>query len=81
MEVCCERCVCVRIIALQAMRSNNTYVVREVLLSVDRLVRKYGQELQLLTWELIIDILRCQISHVQVRSISVSLVSMHNLLP
>ncbi|KAG1709737.1 Tuberin [Nymphon striatum] len=48
--------------------SNNTAVAWEIIMSINRLVRKYGKDLDLFTWELVIDIILCIMNHIEKNS-------------
>ncbi|XP_062507428.1 tuberin-like isoform X2 [Corticium candelabrum] len=49
----------------KALKSGHSSVVFEIVCSIDRLVRKYGQTLFLVTWDLITDILETVAKHVE----------------
>ncbi|XP_034313756.2 tuberin isoform X2 [Magallana gigas] len=42
---------------LQVLHTNSFIVAHEVVLNIQRLVRKYGKDLQLVTWHIVLDIL------------------------
>ncbi|XP_022317676.2 tuberin-like isoform X3 [Crassostrea virginica] len=43
----------------QVLHTNSFIVAQEVVLNIQRLVKKYGKELQLMTWHIVLDILEC----------------------
>ncbi|XP_078611279.1 tuberin-like isoform X3 [Branchiostoma floridae x Branchiostoma japonicum] len=50
---------------LQALSSNNTIVAYEVVLIIHRLIKKYGKDLQQVTWEILTDILEALLKYIQ----------------
>lgn len=42
-------------------------MAQEVVLNIQRLVKKYGKELQLMTWHIVLDILECLLRLTEVR--------------
>lgn len=55
---------------LQVLSTNSFIVGHEVILSVQRLLKKYGKELQYTTWNCILDILESLLKIFEVISIS-----------
>lgn len=51
-------------VGLQAVKSNHSVVTYEVMLSIQRLVGKYGMELQDPAWDLVLSIIEAIISYV-----------------
>lgn len=51
-------------VGLQAVKSNHSVVTYEVMLSIQRLVGKYGVELQDPAWDLVLSIIEAIISYV-----------------
>ena len=54
---------------MQALNCNNNIVAYEVVLSLHRLVKKYGKELQLMTWDIVLDIMEKLLKHIEVNRI------------
>lgn len=52
---------------LQVLHTNSFIVAQEVVLNIQRLVKKYGKELQLMTWHIVLDILECLLRLTEVR--------------
>ncbi|XP_078690983.1 tuberin-like isoform X3 [Branchiostoma floridae x Branchiostoma belcheri] len=50
---------------LQALSSNNPIVAYEVVLIIHRLIKKYGKDLQQVTWEILTDILEALLKYIQ----------------
>lgn len=62
---------CVRIsvcpsLPSQAMSSANEVVSYEIVLSITRLIKKYGKELQVVTWDILLGIIERLLQHIQV---------------
>ena len=53
--------------AVQALRCGNSVVSVEVALSVQRLVKKYGSELDIVAWDAVLDIAEALQEQVEVR--------------
>ena len=51
-------------VGLQALKSNHSVVTYEVMLSIQRLVGKYGVELQDPAWDLVLSIIESIISYI-----------------
>lgn len=51
-------------VGLQALKSNHSVVTYEVMLSIQRLVGKYGVELQDPAWDLVLSIIEAIISYI-----------------
>ncbi|XP_064594447.1 tuberin-like isoform X2 [Liolophura sinensis] len=52
----------------QALPCNNTMVAYEITLSIQRLVKKYGKDLQVSSWDVILDIVEALLKHVESHS-------------
>lgn len=52
---------------MQAMSSANEVVSYEIVLSITRLIKKYGKELQVVTWDILLGIIERLLQHIQVR--------------
>lgn len=50
----------------QAMSSANEVVSYEIVLSITRLIKKYGKELQVVTWDILLGIIERLLQHIQV---------------
>lgn len=55
--------------ATQAMSSANEVVSYEIVLSITRLIKKYGKELQVVTWDILLGIIERLLQQIQVRTI------------
>lgn len=51
----------------QVLHTNSFIVAHEVVLNIQRLVRKYGKDLQLVTWHIVLDILERLLKLTEVR--------------
>lgn len=51
---------------MQAMSSANEVVSYEIVLSITRLIKKYGKELQVVTWDILLGIIERLLQHIQV---------------
>ncbi|KAK3596585.1 hypothetical protein CHS0354_015120 [Potamilus streckersoni] len=59
---------------LQVCSCGNPNVLHEVVLSIQRLVRKYGKDLTLVSWDIVLDILEAIIKQLEIGSSSAPLV-------
>lgn len=50
----------------QAMSSANEVVSYEIVLSITRLIKKYGKELQVVTWDILLGIIERLLQQIQV---------------
>lgn len=50
----------------QAMTCPNAVVSYEIVLSITRLIKKYGKELQAVTWDILLDIVERLLQQLQV---------------
>lgn len=48
------------------MTSPNAVVSYEIVLSITRLIKKYGKELQVVTWDILLDIIERLLQQLQV---------------
>lgn len=60
---------CIKII-LKAVSHENNIVAYEITLNLQRLVSKYGKDLQFVTWEIILDILEALLNQIEVGEIT-----------
>ncbi|ESP04643.1 hypothetical protein LOTGIDRAFT_61259, partial [Lottia gigantea] len=65
---------------LQALNSRHSIVGHEVVLSIQRLVKKYGKELQNVTWDIILSILEKLIEQYEVSLLYQIQVEIHDVL-
>lgn len=52
----------------QAMSSANEVVSYEIVLSITRLIKKYGKELQVVTWDILLGIIERLLQQIQVQT-------------
>lgn len=50
------------------MSSANEVVSYEIVLSITRLIKKYGKELQVVTWDILLGIIERLLQHIQVHA-------------
>ncbi|XP_056391557.1 tuberin isoform X4 [Hyla sarda] len=65
---------------IKAMNCPNAVVSYEIVLSITRLVKKYGREVQAVTWDVVLDIVERLLQQLQVLRSSELKAAVHNLL-
>lgn len=55
-------------LCMQVLHTNSFIVAHEVVLNIQRLVKKYGKELQHVTWHVVLDILEKLLKLIEVGS-------------
>ncbi|KAM4024152.1 tuberin isoform 2-T2 [Anomaloglossus baeobatrachus] len=65
---------------IKAMNCPNAVVSYEIVLSITRLIKKYGQEVQAVTWDVVLDIVKRLFQQLQVLRSQELRVAVHNLL-
>ena len=58
---------CVSVCPLQAMSCANEVVSYEIVLSITRLIKKYGKDLQVVTWDILLEIIERLLQQIQVQ--------------
>lgn len=60
--------LCLLLSSTQAMSCANEVVSYEIVLSITRLIKKYGKELQVVTWDILLGIIERLLQQIQVHT-------------